>query len=83
MGNKNEVLKGDSMLKNDMVIGWCEVEHDLYEENGYVFGVELDLFNNHKYYYCKTVEDGSEYYEYFKGDIYSAIEQFNALLEAV
>lgn len=71
------------MLSTKAVLAWSEVEHDLYEENGRIFGIELDLFNNRKYYYCKTVNDGDEYYEYFKGDIYSAIEQFNALLEGV
>lgn len=71
------------MLSTKTVLAWSQVEHDLYEENGRIFGVELDLFNNHEYYYCKTVTDGGEYYEYFYGDIYSAIEQFNALLEGV
>ena len=60
-----------------------EIEHDLYEENGYIFGVELDLFNNHKYYYCKTIEDGKEYYQYLDGDIYSAIDSFNLILGEV
>lgn len=71
------------MLNTKTVLAWSEVEHDLYEENGRIFGVELDLFNNHEYYYCKTVKDGGEYYEYFYGDIYSAIEYFNSLLEGV
>lgn len=62
---------------------WSEVEHDLYEENGRIFGVEIDLFNNHKYYYCKTIENGKECYEYFYSNIYDAIGQFNALLEGV
>lgn len=69
------------MLNKETALFWNEVEHDLYEENGYIFGVELDLFNNHKNYYCKTVEDNREYYQYLKGDIYCAIEQFNAMLQ--
>lgn len=69
------------MLLRESVAVWNEVEHDLYEENGYIFGVELDLFNNHKYYYCKTIEDGKEYYQYLEGDIYSAIDSFNLLLK--
>lgn len=69
------------MLEKERVLTWSEVEHDLYEENGYIFGVELDLFNNHKCYYCKTVEGGREYYQYIKGDIYSAIDSFNLLLK--
>lgn len=68
------------MLDKNYVLGWEEVEHDLYEENGKTFGVELDLFNGHKNYYCKTVEDGIEHYQYLKGDIYKAIDQFNAML---
>ena len=68
------------MINNDTVLFWTEVEHDLYEESGHIFGVELDLFNNHKYYYCKTIEDGREYYVYLDGDIYTAIEQFNAII---
>lgn len=75
------------MLNKEIVLCWEEVEHDLYEENGHVFGVELDLFNNHKSYYCKTVKKSSPYsdaaqvsYQYLKGDIYMAIEQFNAIL---
>lgn len=69
------------MLEKERVLTWSEVEHDLYEENGYIFGIELDLFNNHKNYYCKTIdEDGREYYQFLHGDIYNAIEQFNAML---
>lgn len=68
------------MLDKNYVLSWKEVEHDLYEENGKIFGVELDLFNNQKVYYCKTVEDDGEFYQYFKGDIYSSIEQFNTML---
>lgn len=69
------------MLNKERVLCWQEVEHDLYEESGYIFGVELDLFNGHKCYYYKTIdENGTEYYHYLHGDIYSAIEQFNAML---
>lgn len=68
------------MLNKETALFWNEVEHDLYEENGHIFGVELDLFNNHKYYYHKTIDEaGIEYYQYLKGDIYSAIDQFNQL----
>ncbi len=68
------------MLDQNTVLAWNEVEHDLYKENDYIFGVELDLFNNHKYYYCKTVENGRELYQYLHGDIYESIIQFNAML---
>ena len=69
------------MLNKEAVLFWNEVEHDLYEESGYIFGVALDLFNNHQNYYCKTIEDGKECYQDLHGDIYNAIEQFNAILE--
>ena len=68
------------MLNKETVLFWNEVERDLYEEDGYIFGVELDLFNNHKVYYCKTIEDGREYYQYLSNFIYTAIEQFNAIV---
>lgn len=69
------------MLKKEMVLAWCEVEHDLYEEDGHVFGVELDLFNNHTYFYHRQ----GNLYDYlannYNEDIYDAIEQFNKILE--
>ena len=68
------------MLDKNYILFWNEVEHDLYEENGYIFGVELDLFNNHESYYCKTVEGDTEFYQYLADNIYVAIEQFNAIL---
>ena len=70
------------MLNKDSVLLWNEVEHDLYEENGYIFGVELDLFNNHKLYYCKTIKNGIEHYEYLDvNDIYHSIELFNYIIQ--
>ena len=68
------------MLEKNYVLCWEEVEHDLYEENGKTFGVELDLFNGHENYYCKTIDNKGEHYQYLKGDIYKAIDQFNAML---
>lgn len=70
------------MISKEDVLFWNEIEIDLFEENSYVFGVELDLFNNQKSYYCKILTvDNKTYYEYLHGDIYSAIDQFNAMLE--
>lgn len=69
------------MIDSKMILAWNEVEHDLYEENGFVFGVELDLYNGNKNYYCKTVEDGKEYYQYLHGDVFEAAGQFNAIVE--
>ena len=67
------------MLKNEHVLAWCEVERDLYEEDGHVFGVELDLFNNHKYFYHR---EGNSYIylDDFGDDIYRAIEKFNHIV---
>lgn len=63
------------------LFGWSDIEHDLHEEDGYIFGIDLDLGNNQKYYYCKTVDDEGEHYQYLKGDALNAINQFNAILE--
>ena len=68
------------MINKKMVLCWNEIEYDLYEEDGHIFGVELDLFNNHKHYYHKTVENGKELYSFLSTDIYIAIEKFNAML---
>ena len=70
------------MINKEDAVWWNEIEIELWEEKGYMFGVELDLFNNQKSYYYKVrTVDNKEYYEYLHGDIYSAIEQFNAMLE--
>ena len=69
------------MLDKNSVLFWNEVEHDLYEENDRVFGVEIDLFNGNQSYYCKTFDDGKLlFFEYLDNDIYKAIEQFNKML---
>lgn len=68
------------MLDNDMVLSWEEVEHDLYEENGKIFGVEIDLFNNHKRYYYKEHSYIREWFFYLSDDIYEAIKEFNSML---
>lgn len=69
------------MLDKNYVLGWEDVEHDLYEENGYVFGIELDLFNGHEIYYVKkAAKDGNVYYVDLSGDIYKAIEEFNDIV---
>lgn len=68
------------MLDKNCVLGWEDVEHDLYKEGHYIFGVELDLFNGHKSYYCKTVTNGTETIEYFLEDVYEAIDRFNEIL---
>lgn len=67
------------MLNKEAVLFWNEVEHDLYEENGHIFGVELDLFNNHKYFYHRK-ENTYIYLSNVKEDIYEAIEEFNKIV---
>lgn len=69
------------MLDKRDVLFWNELGHDLYKEGNYTFGVELDLFNDHKCYYCKTVTNGIETIEYLPEDIYGAIEHFNEILK--
>lgn len=68
------------MIDISTVLRWDEIEHDLYEENDRVFGVEIDLFNGHQSYYCKTVENGKTLYHFYASDIYEAIELFNEML---
>jgi hypothetical protein len=77
------------MLGKESVVFWNEIEKDLYEENGYIFGIELDLFNNHKSYYCKISEKTSPHsdsqrvcYYQLSDDIYKAIDQFNEMIAA-
>ena len=69
------------MLNKESVLFWNEVENVLYEENGYQFVVVFDLFNNHKYFYCR--KDGYEIdlKEFPRDDIYDAIDRFNKILE--
>lgn len=68
------------MISKEHILYWNEIEHDLYEENGHVFGVELDLFNSHTSFYCKAIENDEEFYQYLADDIFVAIEQFNEVL---
>ena len=64
------------MLDKNCVLGWGQVEHDLYEEDGHVFGIELDLFNGHTSFYYKN----DRFFEYLNDDIYEAIDQYNTML---
>ena len=75
------------MLGKEFILFWNEIEKDLYEEDGYVFGIELDLFNNHQSYYCKISEKTSPhsdsqrvYYHQLSDNIYEAIDQFNEMI---
>ena len=67
------------MLNKEAILFWNEVEHDLYEENGHIFGVELDLFNNHKYFYHRK-GNTYIYLSNVKEDIYEAVEKFNEIV---
>ena len=69
------------MLNKESVLFWNEVENVLYEENGYEFVIVLDLFNNHKYFYCRKGDYEIELAESPREDIYDAIDQFNEILE--
>lgn len=76
------------MLDKNYVLGWNDVEHILYEENGHRFGIELDLFNGHQSYYYEKIKKypysdtiAIEEFEYLNDDIYKAIEQFNERLK--
>ena len=69
------------MLDKETVVFWNAVEHELYEENGHKFCVELDLFNNHKYYYHKEIKDDVESCRFLSTDISKAIDKFNAMLQ--
>lgn len=71
------------MLKRENVLAWCEIEHDLYEEDGHVFGVMLDLFNNHKNYYHRQGDTYVFLQEDCKHDIYDAIDEFNTIVAGV
>lgn len=67
------------MLDKEKVLAWCEIEHDLYEEDGHIFGIELDLFNGHTYFYHKQ----GNVYDYLadpREDIYDAIDKFNEIV---
>ena len=67
------------MLNKEAVLAWDQVEHDLYEENGHVFGVELDLFNDHIYFYHRQ-DLVYTYLSNSNNDIYEAIEEFNQIV---
>lgn len=71
------------MLNTNHVLFWNGIEHDLYEENGHIFGIELDLCNDHQYFYHKTIKNGIESIEYLADmtdDIYKAIDAFNEIV---
>ena len=66
------------MIEREKILHCSEIKHDLYKENGHIFGIELDLFNGHGSCYYKH----NEQYIYLEDiDIYEAIERFNKLCE--
>lgn len=62
-------------LDKAYVLHWDDVEKDLYAEEDRIFGVSLDLFNNHINFYIKY-NDGTEF-PIMTNDIYEAIDVFN------
>ena len=68
------------MLPRESVLGWSSVEHVLYEENGNQFVIELDLFNNHKYFWRQKGNSCIPLAEARDEDIYDAIDQFNKIV---
>jgi hypothetical protein len=68
------------MLNKEAVLFWNEVENVLYEENGDQFVVVFDLFNNHKYFYCRKGNYEIDLIESLREDIYDAIDKFNKIV---
>ena len=64
------------MLKRESVLFWNEIDHDLYEEDGHILGIELDLYNGHQTFYHRQ---GNTYYD-LSSDIFKAVDQFNEIL---
>ena len=63
-------------LQPSDVVWMNEVQADIYkDESGRVFGVELDLYNNHRNFYIRY-PDGTEK-TFFTDDVYQAINMFN------
>lgn len=70
-------------LTHEDVVWWNEVEKDLWvNDDGYVFGIELDLFNNHQNFYLKY-PDGIHSFPIYTDDIYDAIDKFNKMVEEI
>lgn len=64
------------MLSKDLVLTWEEVQHDLFtDDDGRVFGVELDLFNGHMNFYERFPDDSE--LPIMVPDVFEAIEIFN------
>ena len=67
-------------LSREAVLGWSSVEHVLYGENGHQFVIELDLFNNHTYFWRQKNNTCIPLAEARDEDIYDAIDQFNKIV---
>ena len=67
--------KPKAKLNKEHVLGWDDVEKDLYTDEDRIFGISLDLFNNHTHFYIKY-KDGSEM-PIMTDNIYDAIDVFN------
>ena len=64
------------MINKQSILAWGEVQTDLCtDENGRVFGVENDLFNNHICFYIRYPDNSEE--PIMTDDVYKAIDIFN------
>lgn len=67
--------KRNTKLNKDRVLLWDDVEKDLYTDGDKIFGISIDLSNNHANFYIKY-KDGSEM-PIMTDNIYDAIDVFN------
>jgi uncharacterized protein (DUF2461 family) len=59
---------------------WTNIEQVLYEENGHEFIIELDLFNDHQYFWHRKDSYYTELARSPLDDIYDAIDRFNKIV---
>jgi hypothetical protein len=68
------------MLTNENVLAWTNIEQVLYEEDGHEFIIELDLFNDHQYFWHRKDGYYTELARSTLDDIYDAIDRFNKIV---
>lgn len=65
------------MIDKQSVLWWNEIQADICRVDDKIFGVELDLFNNHMNFYIRF-PDWSEHL-IDTDDVYEAIDEFNRI----